>query len=65
MKVIKFIVIDKILYSTEKEPQEDACKGCAFTGIHICDEVDCSGVIYKEAGLKEILEILALANKEE
>lgn len=70
MDIRKFIAVDGTLYMAEDIKVEGGggCKGCVFMVLparnEICDSVDCSGIIFKEAGLGGLLTALAMTYKE-
>lgn len=70
MDIKKFLAVDGVLYKAEKISEGGGgCEGCSFnvlpTHNEVCDNADCHGIIFKEAGLGGVLEVIAMANKEE
>lgn len=70
MDIKQFVAVDGTLYvEAPIEPKNGGCNGCSFnvlpTHNKVCDSVDCSGIIFKEAGLGGLLAVLAMTYKEE
>lgn len=69
MDIKKFLAVDGVLYKSEGISVQGGCHGCSFnvfpTHNEVCDNADCHGIIFKEAGLGGVLEVIAMANKEE
>lgn len=70
MNITKFLAVDGVLYKAEDISfNGGGCQGCSFNALpshnEVCDTADCHGIIFKEAGLGGVLEVIAMANKEE
>lgn len=68
MNIRKFVMVGNDVYTSQNAP-DGGCKGCSFTDSSAheepCRSVNCDGLIYKPADLREITMLLAGAKDDQ